>query len=78
MNTTVNFHGVELQIVGTYDPGEPCELYDQHGEPGTPGAPSSFDIETITIDGSDVTEMFDHYNMTSDIEIEILNKLEND
>jgi hypothetical protein len=79
MKTYVNYHGVELYCSGSFDPGEPCEFYDRNGEPGTPGEPPSFDIETIEIGSVDVYTLFDNLNKLHEIEnLIILKILENE
>lgn len=79
MKTYINFHGVELYCSGSFNPGEPCEFYDCNGEPGTPGEPPWFDIETIEIAGVDVYTLFDKLNQFNEIEnLIILKILENE
>jgi hypothetical protein len=44
---TLPFQDIEVQVEYTYDPGEPDQMYDSYGDPGTPGYGPSIDIHHI-------------------------------
>lgn len=78
MNVSINFKGYDLDCVGTYCPGEPCQMYDRNGEPGTPGEPAEFEIHEININGIEFFDLFDNLNLINEIENVILEKISND
>ena len=40
---TLPYQDYEVEVVYTYDPGEPDQIYDSSGDPGTPGYGPSID-----------------------------------
>ena len=47
---------LELTVSGIYHPEEPRVLYDENME-GYPGAPAEFELETVQLEGIDITEL---------------------
>ena len=73
---------IDLEIDYYYEPGEPDEYYDQHGNPGTPGYPASIEMahvwwtlqddkkNEVTVDVLPVLDIIiegDIYNLEEDI-----------
>jgi hypothetical protein len=67
--------GTYLTVSGTYYPEEPAEMYDGNME-GYPGCDSEFEIDSIQVNGTDITELVsdDVYN---EIIEKIINNIEN-
>lgn len=59
MTTTHNtkFAGLELEVTGYYDSGETGDYF-------LPDSPAYFEVEQITVDGIDLTELFEHIGFT--------------
>ena len=54
----VNIYDVTLTVSGDYEPEEPRELYDSNME-GYPGAPADFELESVQLEGIDITTLID-------------------
>ena len=59
---TIDFLGVELEVEGSYDPGEPSRT---SGPPEDcyEGSPSYFEIEDILVGGVSILEMFQCFSI---------------
>jgi hypothetical protein len=59
MTTTHNtkFAGLELEVTGYYDSGETGDYFQ-------PDSPAYFEVEQITVDGIDLTELFERIGFT--------------
>jgi len=56
---TVNYKGVDLEVVFDYEPGEPEVRTYSNGDPGHPGCPESLDITSVKIGDVDVWELLE-------------------
>jgi hypothetical protein len=52
----LNIGGVDITVSGEYYPEEPREMYDGNME-GYPGYPAEFNINSIQVNGKDITEL---------------------
>lgn len=52
----LNIGGIELTVSGEYYPEESREMYDGNME-GYPGYPAEFNIVSIQINGTDITDI---------------------
>ena len=77
---TLPYQDIEVEVQYTYDPGEPDQMYDSYGDPGTPGYGPSIDIhhiwaELTNDEGSSST--VDIYNIAmvgEELELRIIEK----
>jgi hypothetical protein len=77
---TLPYQDFDVEVVYTYDPGEPDQMYDSNGDPGTPGYGPSIDIhhiwaELTNNEGS--TSIVDIYDLTmvgEELELRIIEK----
>ncbi len=56
ITTEVNIYDVILEVSGYYIPVEPTIWYDGNME-GYPGAPAEFEIETIELEGIEISQI---------------------
>jgi len=85
MTVSILYNDQSFDVTGTYDPGEPDVFYLANGDPGHPGTPSSFEIDSIVWtdsqnDNVDVTELFDAiggHSTLNDIEHFVIEQIEN-
>lgn len=85
MTVSITYNGQSFDVTGTYDSGEPDVWYLPNGDPGHPGTPSSFDIDSIVWTSSenddvDVTELIETiggHSTWNDIEHFCIEKIEN-
>jgi hypothetical protein len=54
----VTVHDVTLEVSGIYYPEEPTVWYDGNME-GYPGAPAEFELESVQLEGIDITALID-------------------
>ena len=52
----LNIGGIDLTVGGEYNPEEPREMYDGNME-GYPGYPAEFNINSIQVNGTDITDI---------------------
>ena len=52
----LNIGGIDLTVSGEYYPEEPKEMYDGNME-GYPGYPAEFNINSIQINSTDITDI---------------------
>jgi hypothetical protein len=71
----INIAGVDVTVSGWYSPEEPMVKYDSNME-GYPGCYSEFEIDSIQVNGTDITELVsdDVYN---EIIEKVINNIEN-
>lgn len=62
MTVTINVGQVELEVTGKYYPGTPDVWYLPNGDPGYPGDSESFDIESVTYNGVEISDVIDAMN----------------
>ena len=67
--------GTYLTVSGTYYPEEPKEMYDGNME-GYPGAYAEFEIDSIQINGTNITELVSDEIYNEIIE-KVINNIEN-
>jgi hypothetical protein len=58
ITTEVNIHDVILEVSGIYYPEEPTVWYDGNME-GYPGAPADFELESVQLEGIEITTLID-------------------
>ena len=76
MEISIEFKGIPLRVVGEYEAGEDKELY-QFDLGGYPGSLSSFDVEEVYVEDSEI-DIFEFFS-PADLEVlaeKILDKLE--
>ena len=52
----LNIGGIDITVSGEYYPEEPREMYDGNME-GYPGYPAEFNIDSIQVNGKDITDI---------------------
>ena len=52
----LNIGGVDITVSGHYSPEEPMVMYDSDMA-GYPGCPAEFNINSIQVNGTDITEL---------------------
>ena len=59
----LNIGGVDITVSGYYSPEEPMVMYYPDGS-GHPGYPSTFEIDSIQVNGTNITDLVsdDVYN----------------
>lgn len=57
MNVTISISGVELEVSGNYYKGHDGNYYGDHPYPPED---ESFEIDTVGVDGVDITEVLDY------------------
>jgi hypothetical protein len=71
----VKFRGIDIYVKGEYFAAEPAVRYDSDMG-GHPGYPEYFEIETIYIENTDVTDiMEDHMEEIEKLVLETINEL---
>ena len=65
----VSIAGVDITVSGWYSPEEPMVMYDSDMA-GYPGSSSEFEIDSIQVDGTDITEL-----VSDDVYNEIIEKV---
>lgn len=71
----LNIAGVDITVSGWYSPEEPMVKYDSNME-GYPGCSSEFEIDSIQINGTDITELVSDEIYNEIIE-KVINNIEN-
>ena len=56
IETEVNVYDVRLDVHGYYSPAEPMVMYYPDGS-GYPGCSAEFEIASIQVNGTDITEL---------------------
>ena len=76
METTINYKGIPLIVHGTYEAEEEAVRYYSDGS-GYPGSASSFDVNEIYVEDSeiDIFEFFSCANLDEISEL-VINKIE--
>jgi len=64
----LNIGGVDITVSGYYSPEEPMVMYYPDGS-GHPGYPSTFEIDSIQVNGTDITQL-----VSDDIYDEVIEK----
>lgn len=71
---------IEVEVVYTYDPGEPDQIYDSNGDPGTPGYGPSIDIHHIWAEltndegSSSIVDIYHLAMVGEELELRIIEK----
>jgi hypothetical protein len=71
---------IEVEVVYTYDPGEPDQIYDSNGDPGTPGYGPSIDIHHIWAElnnddwGTSIVDIYGLVTVEEELELRIIEK----
>jgi hypothetical protein len=73
IETDVNIYDVTLKVSGDYYAEEPRELYDGNME-GYPGSGAEFEIDSINLEGINITELVSDEVYEKIIEIVIENQ----
>jgi hypothetical protein len=71
----INIAGVDVTVSGWYSPEEPMIKYDSNME-GYPGCDSEFEIDSIQVNGTDITELVSDEIYNEIIE-KVINNIEN-
>ena len=71
----VNAGGVDITVSGYYSPEEPMVMYYGDGS-GYPGCSSEFEIDSIQVNGTDITELVSD-DMYNDIIEKVIENIEN-
>lgn len=66
----VKLREVSLMVKGNYSPSEPMNFSCSNGDPGNPGSPSDFEIESIFLEGNSI----DIYDLINGEDKEILKR----
>lgn len=69
MEVNIEFKGIPLRVVGEYEAGEERTYYDSDMS-GHPGSPSSFDINEIYVEDSEI----DIFELFSPADLEVLSE----
>ena len=69
----VSIYDVKLEVSGTYYPEEPSQMYDGNME-GYPGSYAEFEIDSINLEGINITELVSDEVYEKIIEIVIENQ----
>lgn len=75
IETEVCIYDVLLDVCGHYSPEEPMVKYDSNMD-GYPGCSSEFEIDSIQINGTDITELVSDEIYNEIIE-KVINNIEN-
>lgn len=71
---------IEVEVEYTFDPGEPDQMYDSNGDPGTPGYGPSIDIHHIWAElnnddwGTSIVDIYDLVMVEEELELRIIEK----
>ena len=71
----LNIGGVDITVSGYYSPEEPMVMYYPDGS-GHPGYPSTFEIDSIQVNGTDITELVSD-DIYDEIKEKALDNIEN-
>ena len=71
----LNIGGVDITVSGYYSPEEPMVMYYPDGS-GHPGYPSTFEIDSIQVNGTDITELVSD-DIYDEIKEKVLDNIEN-
>ena len=74
VTVTVEYNNVLLVVSGVYSPPEKEVTYYADGS-GYPGAPSEFDIKTILVQQTDISELLSHEQI-QEIEEMVIREIE--
>lgn len=66
MEINIEFKGIPIRVVGEYEAGEEAVMYYSDMS-GYPGSSSSFDLEGVYVEGSEI-DIFEFFSST-DLEI---------
>jgi len=58
IETEVKIFDIKLDVTGTYYPPEPMVHHDDNME-GYPGAPAEFELESVQLEGIEITTLID-------------------
>lgn len=64
---TRTIYGVEVEIDFDYSPGRPMTMYERNGDPGDPPEPAEVTINSISVGGQDLTDVFSQ-GFTNEVE----------
>lgn len=59
MTVTINYRGLEFTVEGTYHKATRDVMYMPNGDPGYPGDPAEFDIDSIKLGEVEMTDFLD-------------------
>lgn len=77
---TLPYQDIEVEVEYTYDPGEPDQIYDSNGDPGTPGYGPSIDIHHIWAEltndegSSSIVDIYHLAMVGEELELRIIEK----
>ena len=71
----LNIGGVDITVSGYYSPEEPMVMYDSDMA-GYPGSPADFEIDSIQVNGTDITELVSD-DIYDEIKEKALDNIEN-
>lgn len=77
---TLPYQDIEVEVEYTYDPGEPDQMYDSNGDPGTPGYGPSIDIHHIWAEltndewSSSIVDIYHLAMVGEELELRIIEK----
>ena len=77
---TLPFQDIEVEVEYTYDLGEPDQIYDSNGDPGTPGYGPSIDIHHIWAElnnddwGTSIVDIYGLVTVEEELELRIIEK----
>jgi hypothetical protein len=70
----INLQGLDLEVYGFYTPKIEDQPYTSAGEPGTPGEPAEFELQSISWPGhSDLIRLIEVMDSIRDVQGEIEN-----
>jgi hypothetical protein len=70
----ITYLGIDMEIEGTYYPGEPQISYDSDMA-GYPGSPSEFEIYDVFVEEVSILNLLQDFQL-EDIQTEVLEKIE--
>lgn len=73
MEISIEFKGIPIRVVGEYEAGEEAVMYYSDMS-GHPGSPSSFDVEEVYVEDSEI-DIFEFFS-SDDLEVITENVLE--
>ena len=77
---TLPYQDIEVEVEYTYDSGEPDQMYDSNGDPGTPGYGPSIDIHHIWAEltndegSSSIVDIYHLAMVGEELELRIIEK----
>lgn len=66
MEATIKYRGLELDVEFDYSPPEPEVRYYSDGS-GYPGSAEEISVYKISLNGTDITELFDDFTEIEDV-----------